>query len=320
MRGLPSLKDSRLLSGWDNGEDAALWSLGDGRLAILTIDFITPIVDDPVLFGEIAAANALSDVFAMGGLPRVALNVVGFPTSCEPLEVLEGILLGGAKKVAEAGACLAGGHSVQDDEPKYGLSVYGEVTEDRLWRVTGARPGDGLILTKPLGSGILTTAFKAKLAGQAMMDEAIRWMRKLNDIPRSLPGELLSEINAATDVTGFGFVGHCLDMVSQGLLDAEIDHRKVPAMMGVVEMASMGMVPAGAYANREHFQQRATVEPSVPLEVQDIFFDPQTSGGLLLAVSMDAHEALLRELRKSGFTDSSLVGRFVEGAGRVRVY
>lgn len=319
MRGLPSRRDPNLLSGWDNGEDAALWRIGEGRLAILTVDFITPIVDDPLTFGEIAAANSLSDVFAMGGSPKVALNLVAFPTSCEPLEVLSQILEGGARKVMEAGACLAGGHSVQDEEPKYGLSVYGEVDEGGLWRVTGAREGDSLILTKPVGSGIITTASKGGVAEGDWLDQAVQWMRMLNNVPGRMDRSLLGNVRAATDVTGFGLLGHCMDMLSHRELDLVIHHDQVPFIDGAFQMASMGMVPAGAYSNRGHVEHRVLMSPNVPLAVQDILFDPQTSGGLLLAVAPGSEKEVLSQLWELGFHRAATVGRFIKGEGKVLV-
>ena len=283
------------------------------------MDFITPIVDDPESFGAIAAANALSDVFAMGGRPLVALNVVAFPTDCEPLSVLQALLRGGAKKVMEAGACLAGGHSVQDQEPKYGLVVYGEVREEDLWRVTGAREGDVLLLTKPLGTGLLTTAAKAGLAAPAHLEEAAASMGRLNQVPRILPGDLRRRVHGCTDVTGFGLGGHGLDLVSEGTLDLILDASSLPVLPGALEAASLGLIPAGAYANRGHAGERVRVEEGVDLALQDLVFDPQTSGGLLLAVAQEDEGIFQEHLLRAGFPETRRVGRFLPGGGTLEI-
>ena len=283
------------------------------------MDFITPIVDDPESFGAIAAANALSDVFAMGGRPLVALNVVAFPTDCEPLSVLQTLLRGGAKKVMEAGACLAGGHSVQDQEPKYGLVVYGEVREEELWRVTGAQEGDVLLLTKPLGTGLLTTAAKAGLAAPAHLEEAAASMERLNQVPRVLSGDLRRRVHGCTDVTGFGLGGHGLDLVSEGTLDLILEAPSLPVLPGALEAASLGLIPAGAYANRGHAGERVRVEEGVDLVLQDLVFDPQTSGGLLLAVAPEDEGIFLEHLLRAGFPETRRVGRFLPGEGTLEI-
>jgi selenide,water dikinase len=310
-----------MLSSWSHGEDAALWSIDERRIGILTVDFITPIVDDPRKFGEIAAANALSDVFAMGGRPLVALNVVGFPTSREPLETLQEILSGGASKIAEAGAILAGGHSVQDPEPKYGLVVFGEVEKGREWRVDGARDGDALILTKPLGVGIAATAIKAGLLPHEHEERAARSMSMLNDWRKCGLGEdLLPAIHACTDVTGFGLAGHALDMLGGGMsLDVRAD--RLPILDGVREMAAMGLIPAGLYLNREHSGGRVEWALDAgardPL-INDIIYDPETSGGLLLAVERDAADGTADALGKI-FPGAARIGEFHRGDGGLRV-
>lgn len=311
------------MTSWSHGEDAALWAIDDERTGILTVDFITPVVDDPRKFGEIAAANALSDVFAMGGRPLVALNVVGFPTSCEPLSVLEEILQGGAAKVIEAGAVLAGGHSVQDEEPKYGLVVFGEVLRGREWRVDGTRGGDALLLTKALGTGIAATAIKAGLMAPADAEAATESMALLNDLNAlKLSGGLRDAIHACTDVTGFGLAGHALDMLGEPErnLSMRLDASSFPILPGVFEMAAMGMVPAGSYANKEHSASRVRIDlpdGARARTISDIAFDPQTSGGLLLAVAPDAAEELLAML-KTRFPDSARVGDVSESPGEGR--
>ncbi len=307
----------RLLTGWDHGEDAALWAIDEGRVGIMTLDFITPIVDDPELWGRIAAANALSDVFAMGGKPFVALNIVGFPVHCEPLELLESVLKGGQSKVIEAGAVLAGGHSVEDEEPKYGLAVFGEVRRDRIWRVSGARPGDLLLLTKPLGTGLCTTAVKADMAETLDTKPVFDSMARLNDLPRHLDDELHLAMHACTDVTGFGLAGHLLDMLSGDGVDCHLDQEALPAFPGVLEVADMGLIPAGSYRNRELYSPRIEGLEKLPLEFQDLVFDPQTSGGLLLAADPEKAHALLDLCRDGYAPGARVIGQFREGSGKI---
>lgn len=323
MKNLPVAQSDRLLASWAHGEDAALWTIDDERIGILTVDFITPVVDDPRKYGEIAAANALSDVFAMGGRPLIALNVVGFPTSCEPIGVLQEILHGGAEKVIEAGAILAGGHSVQDDEPKYGLVVFGEVRRGQEWRVDGTRDGDVLILTKALGTGIAATAIKAGLMDAADVVVTTESMATLNDFgAHKLPDDLRNAIHACTDVTGFGLAGHALDMLGdeEKGMTLTIDAANLPILPGVAAMAAMGMVPAGSYANRDHSGAHVRIDVADQDSARlasDIVFDPQTSGGLLLAVASDVAGELSARLREK-FPCTAIVGRIEKspGAGR----
>ncbi len=311
MRDLGHPQHERLLAGWDRGEDAALWDLENGQAAILTVDLITPVVNDPYLWGQIAAANSLSDVFAMGGLPRVALNVVGFPVSCEPLEVLRDVLRGGRDKIIEAGALLAGGHSVEDDEPKYGLVVFGDVAKGQIWRVSGALPGDVLFLTKPLGTGIMITALKGDMATPEETAQLTASMASLNDLPRRLPEQWARAIRACTDVTGFGFAGHLLDMAGE-TLNVVIARDALPLLPGVQEKAAMGLVPAGCYRNRDVFSSRVEGISGHNSLMGDVLFDPQTSGGLLLAVD----PAVAAEVA-SFLPEAWRVGRFTEGLGRL---
>ncbi len=320
MKALPPVGD-RLLTSWSHGEDAALWRIDDERIGILTVDFITPVVDDPGTFGEIAAANALSDVFAMGGRPLIALNLVCFPTSCLPMSVLQEILAGGSSKVTEAGAVLAGGHSVQDEEPKYGLAVFGEVRRGGEWRVEGARDGDILILTKPIGTGIAVTAIKAGFLCEHAVQAAEESMRTLNNPwGADLEGDLLASIHSCTDVTGFGLAGHAFDMLSdQTELTLCLD--SVPLLPDVREMASMGMIPAGNYTNREHMKGKVSFESMEKEDLvfaSDMIFDPQTSGGLLLAVDREASGEMLAKLRPY-FPQAAAIGRFSNGKRCLRV-
>lgn len=308
------------MTDWDSGEDAAVWMIDSERAGILTVDFITPVVDDPKQWGAIAAANSLSDVYAMGGRPLVALNVVGFPSKKLDLSILQSVLAGGMEKVTESGAFLAGGHSVEDEEPKFGLVVFGEVPARRIWKVSGARPGDVIILTKPLGTGVIATAIKADMTDDAeQTNEAIRSMMTLNDIPVRLDPRLLSEINAGTDVTGFGLIGHTLDMVSAGSLDVCLSLSKLPLLPGVVELAAMGLLPEGTYNNRIAYQDRVHDDTSCPETHVDIAFDAQTSGGLLLAVNSAKAETVADAIRELGFRNAAIIGRVEEGKGTIHL-
>lgn len=308
------------MTDWDSGEDAAVWMIDGERAGILTVDFITPVVDDPKQWGAIAAANSLSDAYAMGGRPLIALNVVAFPTKKLDLSILQSVLEGGMEKVTESGAFLAGGHSVEDEEPKFGLVVFGEVPAGRIWKVSGARPGDAIILTKPLGTGVMATAIKADMAGDASWtDEAIRWMTTLNDVPVRLDPHLLSEISAGTDVTGFGLIGHALDMVSGGRLDISLSMSSLPLLPGVIQLAEMGLLPAGTYNNRIAYQDRVRDDSSCPETHVDMAFDAQTSGGLLLAVNGEKAEAVAEAVRALGFRHAAIIGHVEEGKGTIHL-
>jgi selenide,water dikinase len=282
------------------------------------VDFITPVVDSPEYFGKIAAANSLSDVYAMGGKPLIALNVVCFPTDCEPLDVLKQILNGGAQKAIEAGAMLAGGHSVQDEEPKYGLVVFGEVKKDRMWTVGTAKPGDVLILTKPIGTGIAVTAIKAGLFSDENIDAAVQSMAKLNSIPKVLSEDICRAVTACTDVTGFGLAGHALDLLSDGA-SLEIEMESLPLLPGIGEMADMGLIPAGAYRNKEHSGSKVINESRMGIFAEDLIFDPQTSGGLLIAIPSELEEELIKQLHAGGFNWSVRIGKFVEGDNLIKL-
>lgn len=289
MGKLPKFNDPMLLVGTETSDDAAVYQVSPDLALIQTVDFFTPVVDDPYTFGQIAAANALSDVYAMGGEPRLALNIAAFPNCLSP-EILGDILAGGADKVKEAGAVLAGGHTIQDEEPKYGLSVTGFVHPKRLWKNHGAEKGDLLILTKPLGIGVLNTAVKAGLASVHETEEAVRVMSYLNKY--ALEAVRMLEIHACTDVTGFGLAGHVLEMAKASHKTLTIHAGRLPVIEGALEYASMGLVPEGAYRNREYAQVKTVPElAGTPLE--DIVYDPQTSGGLIFALpSGDAEQAL----------------------------
>nr|MBQ6739290.1 selenide, water dikinase SelD [Synergistaceae bacterium] len=284
-------------------------------------DFITPIVDDAYTWGQIAAANSISDVFAMGGRPLIALNVVNFPTKLLSLDILKLILDGGYDKTREAGAFLVGGHSVQDDEPKYGLVVYGEVDNNKIWRTTGAKDGDKLILTKPLGTGIAATAIKANMLEDKLTElEAIKYMRMLNSLPLYMDDDLHDAVHAATDVTGFGLAGHVLDMLSDETIDLNLNLNNLPSIAGVKELADMGLVPEGAYRNRAEYEHKVDfINQAYSQSEIDLMFDAQTSGGLLLAARADKAEQIVNLAKLKGFDKACIIGEFVDGTGRIRV-
>ena len=294
--------------GFDTADDAAVWRIAPNIAGILTIDFLTPIVDEPYDFGRIAAANALSDVFAMGGVPNVALNVVAMDSTL-PEYVPRDMLRGGLEKVIEAGAVIMGGHSIDDEEPKYGLCVTGYVHPDKALRNVGARPGDALVLTKPLGTGVLTTAAKADLLEPEQYDRLVHSMARLN----AHAAEAVSkcpEIHACTDVTGFGLLGHADEMARGSGVTIRLYSRRLPLLPGALEFAEMGIIPAGAYRNLDYVKPRLTVAESVQQARVDLISDPQTSGGLLVALPMEDAGALLAALRERD-PDSAIIGAVV---------
>jgi len=305
-----------IIAAWYGGEDAALWKIDEERIGILTVDFITPVVDDARTWGQIAAANSLSDVFATGGNPIIALNIVGFPVKKAPLSMLKDVIEGGLDKIKESGAILAGGHSVQDEEPKYGLVVYGEVNINKKWLTRGAKEGDSLILTKPLGVGIITTAIKADMTEkEESIQEAVRWMTKLNDLPKRLTSELWKTIHACTDVTGFGLAGHALDMLTDSDLDIEIFGDSLPVITGAQDLADSGLMPEGAYRNQIAYKELVS-------NSMDMIFDAQTSGGLLMAVAPEYSARLTDFCHKNGFERASIIGTFkhkAEALNKIRV-
>lgn len=305
LRYLPKNTNPNLLVGLDTSDDAAVYRLNDELATIQTVDFFTPMVDDPYLFGQIAAANALSDVYAMGGTPLLALNIVCFP-SCLSSDILGEILRGGADKVTEAGAIIAGGHSVQDDEPKYGLAVTGVVHPDRVYSNATAGAGDLLILTKPLGTGIINTGIKAAMVKPEVMHRAVATMASLNK--EAAMAMLDVGASACTDITGFGFLGHAAEMARASGLSIKIYAGEVPVLPGARELARMGIIPAGAYNNRNHLGDQVKIQEVVTREETDIFFDPQTSGGLLIASHPARAEKLIRELHQRGVADARIVG------------
>ena len=272
---------------------------------IQTVDFFTPVVDDPYTFGQIAAANSLSDVYAMGGEPKIALNVVGFPNCLDP-SILADILRGGADKVKEAGAVLVGGHSVQDNEPKYGLCVSGFVHPKKIFKNYGCRPGDALILTKPIGSGVVNTAVKAEMASENSMQEAIKVMSSLNKKAKEVIEKY--PISACTDVTGFGLLGHCAEMASASEVSFDIYVDDVAYIDGAVELAQMGLVPAGSYKNRKYSGHMVDTGDATETDI-DLLYDPQTSGGLLISVAPEYADDIMNAFEAHGLeTRASRIG------------
>ncbi len=293
LEGLPARRDPDLLVGFDRSDDAAVYRVSSGLALVQTVDFFPPIDDDPYFFGQIAAVNALSDVYAMGGEPKTALNLLCVPQDL-PREAVHAILRGGCEKVYEAGAVLAGGHSIFDPEPKYGLSVTGFVHPDKMLTNSGAKPGDVLFLTKPLGIGVLTTAGKAGLLSPAGLETARTLMTTLNKGARDVM--VRHEVHACTDVTGFGLLGHTLEMALGSDTAVELDTKGISFLEEALELARTGILPEGLYRNRR-FAQDQVDAGEVPLAVQDLLYDPQTSGGLLMAVAPEAAEALFEALK-----------------------
>ena len=295
------------MAGFDKYEDAAVYRLSEDQALIFTLDVITPIVDDPYTFGQIAAANALSDVFAMGANPLMALNIVAFPE--DRLNDLGLILEGGADKVAEAGAILVGGHTIKDKEPKYGLAVVGLISPQDIIYNDTSREGDLLILTKPLGTGILSTALKGDIAELSVVKEAIFWMTKLNQLSKEL---LKLPIHGLTDITGFGLIGHLNEMLTENKLGAELWINNIPVIEGLDKYISMGMIPGGTRKNQEIYSCSVEKKPVITKEQEIILYDAQTSGGLLLSICPEQAEKAKELLFQQGFTSSQIIGKIIK--------
>ncbi|ANM32220.1 hypothetical protein ABI59_11895 [Acidobacteria bacterium Mor1] len=288
-----------LLSGLSTPDDAAVWRLDDTRALVLTTDFFPPVVDDPHAFGSIAAANALSDLFAMGARPLFALNLVGFPDDL-PESILSEILRGGGEKVREAGAVIAGGHTTTDQEPKYGLAALGLVDPQRVWTKGGALDGDRLLLTKPLGSGLITTAHRADSVDGASLDAAIASMSRLNGNAARILGEAEGAVHACTDITGYSLMGHGFEMASQSSLKLRMHFDRLPLLEGARDCAEQGRIPGGTRRNAEAFRDRVRLAADTAEWQKALLFDPQTSGGLFAAVSADAAGEIERAFRAAG--------------------
>lgn len=313
---LPRTDDPRVLVGIETADDAGVYQLNDETALIQTLDFFTPIVDDPFLFGQIAAANSFSDIYAMGGKPLTALNIVMFPICRLAPEVLLDILSGGQQKIAEAGAVMVGGHSIDDDEPKYGLSVTGVVNPLKVLTNAGAQPGDALILTKAIGTGVLFTALRAEMFA-AGVAAAAAGMARLNRY--AAEAMVQYPVHACTDITGFGLLGHAFEMAAASGVEMELDSGSVPLLPDAADAANMGLVPAGAYANREYLKN-ITIDPGVPINIQDLLFDPQTSGGLLISIPAGQAKELLADLKAAGDDCAAQIGQVnAKGTGKIHV-
>jgi len=308
------------LGSFENNEDAGVYLLDEKTALIQTLDFFTPIVDDPFAFGQIAAANSLSDVYAMGGKPLTVMNIVCFPIGKMDGVVLREALRGGMEKIREAGALLVGGHSVQDDEFKYGLSVTGVVAPERLFFNKGAKLGDKLVLTKPLGMGIVATALKGEAAPLEVAEEAIAQMAALNKQASEL-AQAIGTVNACTDITGFGLIGHALEMLTgNNEVGFLIHSSKIPLLAGVEELAEMGFLPGGLYRNKSF--RMPFVDSEIPIDsfLFEVLFDPQTSGGLLLSLPASSAELLVDSLLEAGVSYAAVVGEVVASPqGKIRV-
>jgi len=292
-------------------DDAGVYRISKDLALIQTVDFFTPIVDDPYWFGRIAAANALSDVYAMGGVPKTAMNLVGFPRKQMGLEILRQILQGGLDAMREAEVVLIGGHSVEDPELKYGLSVTGFIHPDRVLTKKSLRAGDRLILTKALGTGIINTAMKRADVAPDLVNRVTMQMAQLNRRAAEIMDGF--QVHACTDITGFGLLGHLVEMVLDSGHGLRLTSADIPVLPGTADFARLGIIPGGAHRNRDFRAKWVDFDASVELCMQDIMFDPQTSGGLLICVAAAEADLLLAELRKGGSPDSALIGEVLPG-------
>jgi selenide,water dikinase len=299
-----------VITDFRKSEDAGVYRLDENTALVQTLDFFTPIVDDPRVFGAAAAANALSDVYAMGGRPITAMNIVCFPVKKLGIGVLRSILEGGLDILRQAGVALVGGHSVEDDEPKYGLSVTGLVHPDRVMTNSGLKPGHTLILTKAVGTGVIATTVKAELASDASVDAMVKSICSLNARASAVASRL--ELRACTDVTGFGLAGHLVEMARASGCRIRLHAQAVPLLHGALEAARMGLVPGGTHANRRFFSAWTSVDPDLPADLVDLMFDPQTSGGLILGVPAEQVEEFAGSLRGEGVPIAAIIGAVLD--------
>jgi selenide,water dikinase len=304
----------------EHAEDAGVYKLSADLALVQTVDFFTPIVDDPYTFGQIAATNALNDVYAMGGKPLTAMNIVCFPIKTMDISVLREVLRGGLDKMREAGVLLVGGHSVEDNEIKYGLAVTGLIHPDKVLFNRGAKPGDRLILTKPLGTGIVSTALKGGQVDPPLLEKAIFSMTQLNNKPAEL---IISEdnIHACTDITGFGLLGHACEMIEGSDVGMRINSAAVPIFAGVQELVETGFVPGGLYRNKNFRIKQIEKADTCPDWILDVLFDPQTAGGLFLSLPGKLAPALVKKMRSAGIVDAAIVGEVVaDHPGKIFIY
>ena len=295
-----------MLVGTETADDAGVYRLRPDLAIVNTVDFFTPIVDDPYVFGQISAANSLSDVYAMGGDPKTCMNIVCFPKGKMDIEILGEILRGGAEKVKESGAVVIGGHSIIDEEIKFGMAVTGVIHPEKIFRNVGVQEGDVLILTKPLGTGIVTTALKKGKASEESVKEAVKWMTTLNAaaslVARKHP------VHACSDVTGFGILGHALEMASGSGITLIIESAKLPLLRGAPRLAEKGYITGGCKRNQEYLSDKITIEKSIRPGFVEVALDPQTSGGLLIAIARRHAPQLIEELQSAGVTQATEVG------------
>lgn len=317
LQQLPAFRHPDLLVGGDTSDDAGVYRLDNERALVLTVDVLTPIADDPYVFGQIAAANSLSDVYAMGGTPLAALCILGYPVGEIDNETIEAVLAGAWDKVREADAVVAGGHTTKDMELKCGLAVTGLVHPDRVVTNAGARPGDALVLTKPLGIGIITTALRANLAPARAIEQANRVMCELNRTAAMVMIEF--GVNAATDITGFGLAGHAWEMALASGAAIEIQADQVPIIPEAFDLARQGLFPGGSVKNHEFMETRADFVPSVPEELQMLLCDAQTSGGLLISLPTERAADFCGRLIGAGVAQAAVIGRVLPGPARIRV-
>ena len=289
-------------------DDASVYKISDELALVLTLDFFTPVVDDPYVYGQIAAANSLSDVYAMGGEPKLALNITCFPLDL-PKDIIKSVLKGGHDKVKEAGAMVIGGHTVEDKEPKFGLSVTGFIHPKDVVTNSNAKPGDVLILTKPLGLGVLNTGIKAGIVSEEGYKTAVRTMTELNKLSKDAMMKV--GVNSCTDITGFGLLGHAFEMAEGSDVTIKFNAKSIPIIEEALSLARMGIIPAGAYRNFGYIKNLVKISDKVPQEITDCISDPQTSGGLLISVEKNKAEKLLNELKNS-ITPYAQIGEVLE--------
>ncbi len=302
--------------GLKGADDAGVYRVSDELAIIQTVDFFTPIVDDPFSFGQIAAANALSDIYAMGGMPKTALNLVAFPSGQMDMSVLNAVLAGGLEIMQRAGVALIGGHSVQDKEMKYGLSVTGFIHPDHVIQNTGLKDGDQLILTKPIGTGIINTAIKGSVASNELIDMVTQLMRTLNQ--DAAEAMTRYPVSACTDITGFGLLGHLAEMITDASVGIRLDSQVIPLIPGTLDFAKQGFIPGGALNNKAFRSPQVKPEVHIDPLLVNIFFDPQTSGGLLMGIPKNASENLLDELKTNGVSSAAIIGEVIsKPAGKI---
>jgi selenide,water dikinase len=310
--------NDRVIVGMDSLDDAGVYKISDDLAIIQTVDFFTPIVDDPYRFGQIAAANALSDIYAMGGIPKTAMNLVGFPIKQMDISILREIIQGGLDKMKEADVVLIGGHSVEDRELKYGLSVTGFVHPDRILTKNNVSVGDCLVLTKPLGTGAINTAIKGGVASSDVIDRVTQLMAALN----RNAAEVMNKygVHACTDITGFGLLGHLAEMIVGSGCGLELDVENIPIIPEAIDYAAMGLLPEGAFKNKAFRERMVEFSSSVNPLIRDLLFDPQTSGGLLICLDRDEAGKLVDELHQKGIDESAVIGEVISASpGKILV-